>query len=300
MRLRDRNFDCIVPVPLHPARFRERGFNQAELLAKILGQRINLTLSRALERIRYTTTQTAFDRTERMENLRDAFRLRKKMDVRGLHVLLIDDVLTTGSTLSECARVLKEAGAISVYAAPRPAPEPWLFSKDLQLGGGGGRKRASDIPQGLLQKCPGCSEVVHEIELAAKPAGLSALRLPFRAIGQGANRKPPRSGKLRRTRCRLALRRYPQISGDGHLQGSAEEISGSDRTDRRGLERPRNDRRLQGGHCRHGFRFSRRHDGLSRRRTHHARDRVRHGQPRSPSSSSRPPAARGCTKACSA
>jgi ComF family protein len=115
-RLRDRNFDCIVPVPLHPARFRERGFNQAELLARILGQRISVTLSRALERTRYTTTQTAFDRIDRMENLRGAFRLRKRIDMRGLQVLLVDDILTTGSTLSECARVLREAGALSVYA----------------------------------------------------------------------------------------------------------------------------------------------------------------------------------------
>jgi competence protein ComFC len=115
-RLCHRNFDCIVPVPLHPARLRERGFNQAELLAKILRQRINLTLSRALERIRYTTTQTAFDRIDRMENLRGAFRLRKRIDMQGLRVLLVDDILTTGSTLSECARVLREAGAHSVYA----------------------------------------------------------------------------------------------------------------------------------------------------------------------------------------
>jgi predicted amidophosphoribosyltransferase len=82
-----------------------------------LCERFGLTSSCALERIRYTTTQTVFDRTERMENLRDAFRLRKKTDVRGLRVLLIDDVLTTGSTLSECARVLRKAGAISVHAA---------------------------------------------------------------------------------------------------------------------------------------------------------------------------------------
>jgi competence protein ComFC len=115
-RLRQRHFHLIVPVPLHPARLRERGFNQAEVLAKILSQKIDLPLSRALERVRYTTTQTAFDRVERMENLRDAFRLRKKIGVRGLHVLLVDDILTTGSTLSECARVLREAGAQSVYA----------------------------------------------------------------------------------------------------------------------------------------------------------------------------------------
>ncbi len=116
-RLRDRRFDAIVPVPLHPARQRERGFNQAALLAEWLGEHLSLPLHPALERIHYTTTQTAFDRSERMRNLRGAFRLRKRADVRKLRVLLIDDVLTTGSTLSECARVLREAGAQSVYAA---------------------------------------------------------------------------------------------------------------------------------------------------------------------------------------
>jgi competence protein ComFC len=115
-RLQDRRFDLIIPVPLHPARLRERGFNQAHLLAKILGEEIGAPVSTALERIRYTRTQTAFDRTERMENLRDAFRLRKKMSVRELQVLLVDDILTTGSTLSECARVLREAGARSIHA----------------------------------------------------------------------------------------------------------------------------------------------------------------------------------------
>ena len=116
-RLRGRRFDVIVPVPLHPARERERGFNQAALLAELLAAKAALPLRAVLERIRYTTTQTAYDRAERMENLHDAFRLRKNRDVRELRVLLIDDVLTTGSTLSECARVLKAAGAISVHAA---------------------------------------------------------------------------------------------------------------------------------------------------------------------------------------
>jgi ComF family protein len=116
-RLRGRHFDLIVPVPLHPARQRERGFNQAELLADLLAASINLPTRNVLERIRYTTTQTAYDRAERMENLHGAFRLRKNRDVRGLHVLLIDDILTTGSTLSECARILRKAGAVSVHAA---------------------------------------------------------------------------------------------------------------------------------------------------------------------------------------
>lgn len=115
-RLYGRDFDIIVPVPLHPARQRERGFNQAELLARILASSTGIRLCRALERVRYTRTQTAFDRLHRMDNLRDAFRLRKKMDVQDLRVLLVDDILTTGSTLSECARVLREAGACPVYA----------------------------------------------------------------------------------------------------------------------------------------------------------------------------------------
>ncbi len=116
-RLRERRFDVIIPVPLHPARERERGFNQAALLAELLRSNMSIQMNPMLERTRYTTTQTAFDRAERMENLHGAFRLRKSADVRKLHVLLIDDVLTTGSTLSECARVLKKAGAISVHAA---------------------------------------------------------------------------------------------------------------------------------------------------------------------------------------
>jgi competence protein ComFC len=117
VRLRGRHFDLLVPVPLHPARQRERGFNQAQLLAELLSRRTSIPLKPALERIRYTKTQTAFDRAERIDNLRDAFRLRKNVNVRGCRVLLIDDVLTTGSTLSECARVLKAAGAVSVHAA---------------------------------------------------------------------------------------------------------------------------------------------------------------------------------------
>ena len=86
------------------------------MLAQLLSRESRPAWKRS-ERIRYTTTQTAFDRAERMENLHGAFRLRKMAHVRGLRVLLIDDVLTTGSTLSECARVLKAAGAISVHAA---------------------------------------------------------------------------------------------------------------------------------------------------------------------------------------
>ena len=116
-RLRARKFDAIVPVPLHAAKQRERGFNQAALLAELVGLHLGVPVRLTLERVRFTTTQTAFDRAERMQNLRHAFRLRRNADVRRLDVLLIDDVLTTGSTLSECARILKKNGARTVYAA---------------------------------------------------------------------------------------------------------------------------------------------------------------------------------------
>jgi len=116
-RLRGRRFDVVVPVPLHPARQRERGFNQASLLVELLSAQTAIPPKPLLERTRYTTTQTALDRSERMENLHNAFRLRKNANVRGLRVLLVDDVLTTGSTLNECARILKRAGALSVHAA---------------------------------------------------------------------------------------------------------------------------------------------------------------------------------------
>ena len=116
-RLSDRPFDLLVPVPLHSTRQRERGFNQAAELATLLSRRCGVPAESVLKRIRYTTTQTRLDREQRMENLRGAFRLRDKASVQGRHLLLIDDVFTTGSTVDECARVLRQAGAASVRVA---------------------------------------------------------------------------------------------------------------------------------------------------------------------------------------
>jgi competence protein ComFC len=115
-RLKGRSFDAVVPVPLHPLRMREREFNQAEVLSRELARKNNLAFCEALERLRYTVTQTHFDRRRRMQNLRDAFGLRRNAPVQGKDLLLVDDVLTTGSTLDECARVLLAAGARSVRA----------------------------------------------------------------------------------------------------------------------------------------------------------------------------------------
>lgn len=107
-------FDFFVPVPLHATRRREREFNQAEVLARLLEKKTGRPAFDCLRRIRNTPTQTRFDRNERMENLRNAFELRKNASVQGKHLLLIDDVLTTGSTVDECSRVLRRAGAASV------------------------------------------------------------------------------------------------------------------------------------------------------------------------------------------
>jgi ComF family protein len=113
-RLRGTPVDFLVPVPLHPARQREREFNQAEVLARLVGRRTGKPVSACLRRIRYTTTQTRLDRHARMENLRGAFTVRHSPAVTDRHLLLIDDVLTTGSTVEECSRILLEAGAASV------------------------------------------------------------------------------------------------------------------------------------------------------------------------------------------
>lgn len=113
-RIRAQPIDALVPVPLHSARLREREFNQAEVLARLLARRTGTPLLGALKRIRYTTTQTRLDRHERMENLRNAFRVRQTSAVQNRHLVLVDDIFTTGSTVDECARVLRAAGAASV------------------------------------------------------------------------------------------------------------------------------------------------------------------------------------------
>ena len=91
-------------------------FAEADALAEVLSKRARVPVLHCIERRLYTNTQTRFDRMERMLNLRNAFALRKNSNVRGRHLVLLDDVITTGSTLHECALVLRAAGAESVRA----------------------------------------------------------------------------------------------------------------------------------------------------------------------------------------
>ncbi len=109
------SFEAIIPVPLHPARLRERGFNQALLLGKILGKIHNKrVLAKGLRRIKNTVPQVQLDHSERAKNVRGAFAVKDQQEIMDKSVLLVDDVFTTGATVNECARILKKSGAKEV------------------------------------------------------------------------------------------------------------------------------------------------------------------------------------------
>lgn len=108
-------WDCIVPVPLHSVKHRQREFNQAERLARCLGRAAKLPVQSGwLRRSVATRTQTQLSRTARLENVRSAFAARAGAPLEGLRVVVVDDVLTTGATTSACAGALRQAGASEV------------------------------------------------------------------------------------------------------------------------------------------------------------------------------------------
>lgn len=112
------DFDIIIGVPLHNRKKRERGYNQSELISRVLSREIGIpVVSGLLKRIRDTQPQSLLPRHKRHLNVKGAFCLKEADKVADKAVLLVDDVLTTGSTLNECARVLKNAGAKKVTAA---------------------------------------------------------------------------------------------------------------------------------------------------------------------------------------
>ena len=110
-----REIDLIIPIPLHKRREKERGYNQSELLAQELGRELHLPVERGLVRIRNNRSQTGLTDQERKENVRGIFRLDS--EIEGLNILLVDDVMTTGSTIEEAASVIKAAGAKAALGA---------------------------------------------------------------------------------------------------------------------------------------------------------------------------------------
>lgn len=110
--------DMIVPVPLHPARQRKRGYNQSAEFARGLSAAINVPLNNSiLVRERATETQTRKNRLMRWQNVENAFALKQAEAVKGRRILLVDDVITTGATLEACGQILVKAGAVSLSVA---------------------------------------------------------------------------------------------------------------------------------------------------------------------------------------
>ena len=117
--------DVLLPVPLHPLRQIARGFNQTDVIARRLAKHAHLKVVRPVVRLRNTETQTHMhSKAQRAENLRDAFALAKPSAVRGKHVVVIDDVRTTGATLHALAQVLRPAKPASLCAIVMAVADP--------------------------------------------------------------------------------------------------------------------------------------------------------------------------------
>lgn len=115
LRRRPLRVDLLTPVPLHPRKLAERGYNQSALLAAELGRRLAIPVEPCLERLRETRAQAGLGRKQREANVKGAFGAAPGRRVEGLRVGVVDDVCTTGATLEQCARALEDAGAASVW-----------------------------------------------------------------------------------------------------------------------------------------------------------------------------------------
>lgn len=112
----DKDIDIIAFVPSHRRKEALRGYNQVELLAGSIAEELDVPLTKTLVKNRHTLDQHFLDRSERMENLKDAFRIKKMQEVKGKRILLIDDLITSGATFEECAGVLIKNEAKAVFS----------------------------------------------------------------------------------------------------------------------------------------------------------------------------------------
>jgi competence protein ComFC len=111
------NNSILVPIPLHKKRFAERGFNQSELISNIISKKVKIKMnSELLVRTRNTKSQMTLNKSERLRNMKNSFNCPNPSQVKNKNIILIDDVLTTGTTLKEASVVLKSAGCKSVSA----------------------------------------------------------------------------------------------------------------------------------------------------------------------------------------
>ena len=112
------NLNLILPIPLHQLKKAERGYNQSFYISRGLSKEINIPVgSGIIKRRKYTQSQTTMNLLERQKNMEEAFKVKNKKKITGKNILLIDDVITTGATISECGKVLLNAGSKRVYAA---------------------------------------------------------------------------------------------------------------------------------------------------------------------------------------
>ncbi len=117
-RLLSWKIDYILPVPLHKLKKAERGYNQSSFIAKGISIKLKIpVLTDLLTRNRHTQSQTKLNFEERKQNMQAAFSIKRQEKVKDKNLLLIDDVITTGSTITECARELKNNGAKNIFAA---------------------------------------------------------------------------------------------------------------------------------------------------------------------------------------
>ncbi len=117
IKSREWQLNVIIPVPIHHLKKAERGYNQSDYISKGISKSLQIPYSvNSIKRIRYTETQTGLNMNDRALNVANAFKVKSSKKIQGKNILIVDDVCTTGATLQACGKVLKDAGANTVYA----------------------------------------------------------------------------------------------------------------------------------------------------------------------------------------